>query len=157
MIKFRLLRQDDVADLARVLESMEPFSQHGFTAAGLTSYLSKKDPSLFRYVIKTKGRMAGVLAWRSPWLRGSLIELLAVYPEAQGLGLGSKALAWLIDKEKAKSKNLWVTVSDFNAAAKRFYLRHGFVETAALPDLVSRGISESLLRRALDYPAGAKG
>ncbi len=106
-------------------------------------YLTRPDPSLQRYAVEIAGELAGVLALRKPWLRGPLIEMLALLPDAQGKGLGGK----ILERCKAEAgKNLWATVSDFHQPARRFYARAGFEEICALPGIVAEEQDEILLR-----------
>ena len=134
--------------LGAVLAAMEPWRSLGFSAAALTRYLERDDPALRRMVIERAGQPAGVIALRTPWLRGPSIELLAVMPEAQGSGLGRALVDWAAG-EAASTGNLWACVSAFNAPARAFWARAGFAEVAVLPELVAPGQDEILLRRRL--------
>ncbi|MEQ3625029.1 MAG: GNAT family N-acetyltransferase [Celeribacter sp.] len=63
---------------------------------------------------------------------GAHLEALYVAPEARGQGLGSALLSRL----KAQHPRLTLWVLEANAAARRFYTRHGFYEEVhhAAPD-----------------------
>lgn len=142
----RPLAHAEVPALAAALAAMEPWSSLGYGPDGLARYLGRDDPAARRMVAERQGRPAGLLVLRSPWLRGPYVELLAVLPEAQGGGLGRLLLDWAAGQG---GDNLWACVSAFNAAARAFYARAGFVEVAPLPDLVAAGQDEILLRRRL--------
>ena len=62
------------------------------------------------------------------------LNVVAVYPEFRGHGLGS-ALLWHAERIARKSGAPWMSlnVEDANAGALRFYLRHGFTERARRP------------------------
>jgi len=78
------------------------------------------------------------------------LELLAVLPQHQGKGLGKEMIAWLAGETRRQGKaNLWTISSEFNHAALAFYRRHGFEEAGVLPDLISAGETERLLRLRL--------
>jgi len=145
----RALGDGEAAMLAAECAAMEPFLALGFSATGLANYLRRPDPGCFRFAIGTDTAPAGVLVLRWPWLRGPFIELLALLPAAQGRGLGRAVITWAAAEAQKVSANLWATVSDFNAPARAFYLRSGFVEIAELPGLLGEGGSEILLRRHL--------
>lgn len=138
----------DAAQLAGRLAAMDPWRQLGYAPDRLQRYLSADSPGLARYRVDAEGRLAGAMTVRWPWLHGPYLELLAILPEAQGRGIGSALLQWLA-AEAAPSRNLWVAVSGFNAGARRFYARQGFVEIGTVPGLVREGLDEVLLRRRL--------
>ncbi|HTH17314.1 MAG TPA: GNAT family N-acetyltransferase [Magnetospirillum sp.] len=142
----RPLAAPHVPALAEMLAGMDPWHRLGFTAAGLAAYLGREDAALTRVGIEQDGAPAAVLCLRRPWLRGPYIELLAVLPAAQGLGLGRQLVEWAAAQGGG---NLWACVSSFNASARAFYGRAGFVEVAPLPGLVAEGMEEILLRRRL--------
>lgn len=147
----RPLADAEIPALAEALAQLDPWRRLGFSAAGLAAYLGRADAALIRVVAERDGVPAALLALRKPWLRGPYIELLAVLPAAQGAGLGRALVEWAAAQGGG---NLWACVSDFNAPARAFYARQGFVEVAPLPDLVAAGEGEILLRRMLSATSG---
>lgn len=145
----RPLAACEIAAFAAAMAAMEPWRSLGFSAAGLASYLGRDDAAARRMVVERDGG-AGLVVLRAPWLRGPMIELLAVLPQAQGAGLGRELVEWAA---RQGGGNLWACVSAFNASARAFYARSGFVEVASLPDLVTDGYDEILLRRRLALAA----
>ncbi len=140
---WRALTVGEAEIIAAACIGFDPYLTLGYRAETLAAYLTRPDPSLERQAVEIDGKLAGVLALRKPWLRGPLIEMLALLPEAQGKGLGDQ----ILDRCKAEAgKNLWATVSGFHQPARRFYAKAGFVEICALPGIVSEGQDEMLLR-----------
>jgi GNAT superfamily N-acetyltransferase len=136
------------AHLAPRMAGMDPWRRLDYEAAALQHYLVTDSPGLSRYQIAVDGQCAGVVAVRSPWLRGPYLELLAVLPGHQGRGIGAAVLRWL-EAQAEPARNLWVVVSAFNEGARRFYARHGFAEVGAVPGLVREGFDEILMRRVV--------
>ena len=130
------------------LALIDPWQRLKFDANALAAYLNRPDPALQRHAIMADGHLAGAIALRSPWLRGPYLELLAVFPAAQGRGLGKRALNWAV-AQAGSAANFWACVSAFNHPARGFYARMGFVETTELTDLVTSGENEILLRKIL--------
>lgn len=129
---------------------MTPWSTLGVSEDSLTSYLAGEDDGAQRYAIAMNGATAGVVCIRFPWLKGPYIELLAVLPGYQGQGIGTAVLSFIeTEAMRAGSRNVWVCASQFNSAARRFYERGGFAEVGTLPDLVTDGFAELLLRKRL--------
>jgi GNAT superfamily N-acetyltransferase len=148
---WRALAAGEAEILAEACIGFDPYLRLGYRAETLFAYFTRPDPSLDRYAIATDGVLAGILCLRRPWLRGPLIETLALLPAAQGRGIGS---AVIVRCQAEAGNNLWATVSDFHAPARRFYRRHGFAELCPLPGLVGDGETELLLRwRRLDRSA----
>ena len=146
----RPLGADDAPLLGAACAAIDPYRRLGMSATGLAAYLMRDD--LHRYTVIHEDRLAGVLVVRAPWLRGPLIEMLAVLPAAQGLGLGRQIIAWAAAQARPATANLWCTVSDFNQSARHFYANCGFVEVCRLPELVTADAAEILLRLRLDHP-----
>jgi len=62
------------------------------------------------------------------------VNVLAVYPEFQGQGIGSGLLTVAEARAReAGSRGLSIVVSDGNEGARRLYRRHGYGERAARP------------------------
>lgn len=142
-------QDDDAQIIAARLARLEPWQSLGFTSEGLERYLTRHDPSLSRYALLQEERLIGVIAIRTPWLRGAYLELLGVFEEAQGQGIGHSLIDWLTSEGARAGANLWATVSASNQRARRFYEQHGFVPIGEIPDLVRTGHTEILLRLPL--------
>ena len=140
---WRPLAPGEAETVASACAAFDPYRRLGYRAETLALYLTRADPSLDRYAIETDGGLIGVLALRRPWLRGPLIEMMALLPGAQGKGCGRR----ILDRCKSEAgKNLWATVSAFHDPARRFYAKAGFEELCALPGIVRDGEDEILLR-----------
>lgn len=148
-VEARSLLDGEARIMATRLVGMAPWRDLGFTSEGLERYLRRQDPCLRRYALCRADALIGVIAVRAPWLRGSYLELLAVFEEAQGQGVGPGIMEWLMAEGARVGANLWATVSASNQRARRFYERHGFVPIGEIPDLVQAGCTEILLRRPL--------
>jgi diamine N-acetyltransferase len=149
-ITLRILEKSDVDLVSEILSSMEPWQTLGYTKSCLQAYLCSLDPSLRRYVLWKAEKIIGVVGVRFPWLRGPYLELLAVFPSAQGGGIGRQIIRWMEFECQATSKNIWTVTSEFNENARKFYRKTSFVEVATLPDLVTNGFNEILLRKAIN-------
>jgi len=135
--------------VADVLAASEPWVTLKFSAAALAKYLTREDAALRRYLVTVEGRAAGVICVRHPWLRGPYIELLGMFPEHRGRGLGRQVLAWAENEARREAKNLWVVASAFNHQALNFYQSLGFYAIGPIEGLVSPGHDEILLRKPL--------
>jgi len=148
-LALRCLRPDDTKLISTALAAMDPWRTLGSTATGLKHYLDGEDPALKRFAVQVAAETIGVVCVRFPWLRGPYLELLAIFPPAQGQGVGQAILAWMEEEARLAIKNLWTVVSESNVRARHFYREAHFVEVASLPDLVAKGCNEILLRKTL--------
>lgn len=143
------LTRPECRDLAARLVTLDPWLTLEYKADALAAHLSRPDASLRRFTIRVGGQTAGLLALRHPWLRGIYLELLAIFPAHQGLGLGREIMAFMARQARPHTHNLWIAVSDFNQPARRFYHLLGFREVARLDHLIQEGRAELLLRKIL--------
>lgn len=143
------LTESEAGLLSSRLGSMDPWLSLGYSAEGLQHYLLRPDPALYRFAIYVGPVMSGLICVRYPWLRGPYLELLAVFEEQQGRGLGREVISWLQMQCPRTEPNIWTLTSSFNERAQLFYRSLGFSEIVALPDLVSLGSDEILLLRRL--------
>jgi ribosomal protein S18 acetylase RimI-like enzyme len=142
------LQSRDVAEISRILASMDPWRKLDYKPEALAFYLLRADPSLQRFTINIAGRVSGVLSVRFPWLFGPFIELIALFNNCRGKGYGRQLIDW-VGRHFPPSPNLWATVSSFNLDAQEFYRRTDFEQVTVLQDLIKEGWHEILLRKRL--------
>ncbi len=133
--------------LAAILIRMTPWRELGYQVDTLRNYLLGVQQDFECSCLHVNGIPAGVIALRSPWLRGTLLELLAVLPNFQQQGLGTWLIKWLIEHVQGKKqRNLWTLTSAFNTSAICFYQSQGFIHIGQLDDFIVEGQHELLLR-----------
>lgn len=129
------------------LALIDPWQQLGYSAAALSRYLAAHHAERQSLVVLAEQQPAACLTIRHNWLRGPLLELLAVLPPYQGQGLGQALIGWLLAEARAhKQGNVWTLTSAFNHSARAFYQRQGFTEVGDIPGLINADTSERLLR-----------
>lgn len=147
------IQVSEVDSLAVELVSMTPWRELGYRSETLERYLQGTQEGFQCLCLHVDGSRAGVIALRSPWLRGTLLELLAVLPDFQHQGLGKWLMQWLLTEAKSRNqRNLWTLVSAFNVPALHFYQSQGFVSIGQLNDFIVTGQHEMLLRRVIHSP-----
>jgi ribosomal protein S18 acetylase RimI-like enzyme len=143
------LKRSESQGVAAILVAMDPWRTLDYRAEALAAHLSRPDGTFARFTISFAGERAGLLALRYPWLRGVYLELLAIFPPHQGLGLGREIMAWIEAQARPHTRNFWTAVSSFNHQARLFYQNLGFLEVARLENLIKEGYDELLLRKIL--------
>lgn len=143
------LTNEQALAAAKLLSISEPWVSLKFSVTALVNYLTREDAALRRYVISVDDKLVGVICVRHPWLRGPYIELLGLFPDHRGKGIGKQVLAWAETEARREAKNLWVVASSFNHPALNFYQSLGFYPIGPIQGLVSPEHDEILLRKCL--------
>ena len=148
---------------ARWIAAIEPWRGLGYRAAPLGRYLARlagHAPPGGVWIARRRagrGAPAGIVAATDGFLLGGFIGLLAVRPEAVGQGVGG-ALVGAVQAALLGSRRwLFVSCDADNRAALRFYRRMGFARVGRLPDLVTQGRIELLLRKSAVAGAASRG
>ncbi len=139
--------------LADRIAAIDPWHRLGYAPESLRPYFARREPGARRLVLLEADQVVGAAVIRYPWLRGPYVELLALFPEAQGRGHGGAFIEWLAKQAATEAANLWVVTSEVNDRAFAFYRRHGFEPIGRLEDLVRDGDCELLLRKRLSKVA----
>jgi GNAT superfamily N-acetyltransferase len=135
--------------LGSAFAAIDPWHRLQFNAERLAAFISRRSAGV-RLAIRFDGALAGFVCVDPTWLCGPYLHFLGVLPEHQGAGIGAAVVNWFTrEAESAEDRNAWICVSGFNARARRFYAKHGFIEAAAFADLVRSGEDEILLRKQL--------
>lgn len=143
------LTVNEAEPLSGQLATMNPWFSLGYSAEGLLRYLLRPDPALYRFAIRAEAMAQGLVCVRYPWLRGPCLELLAVLAGQQRRGFGREVMSWLQAQCPRTAPNIWTLTSSFNTGARAFYRTHGFTEVVSLPNLLTSGADEILLRKEL--------
>ncbi|MER2606577.1 MAG: GNAT family N-acetyltransferase [Siculibacillus sp.] len=143
---------DVVAELAERLAAIDPWARTGRTAAGFLASFAVCPPATFRFALRRDGRLVGYLALRRPFMRGPYVETIAVFPEAQRLGIARAVIEWAAREVEGLDTNLWLCVTEWNAVARAAYAALGFVDVGPLPDVAAVGVTEIFMRRVLAPP-----
>jgi len=142
--------QDTVETIANAFVSMEPWKTLGTDHNRLIGHFLKNPEDACRKVITASNKAVGMVCVKQNWLVGPYLEFLGLLPQAQGDGVGRTIMNWLEDEAvKAKARNVFLCVSDFNVDAISFYQTCGFEKCAHLDGLVVDNHGEFLMRKRL--------
>ncbi len=103
------------------------------------------------FVAEAGGAVIGFV-WcvdRGAFARSGYIPLIGVAPDKTGQGAGAALLAHAEAFFSRSAPDVFLLVSGFNAAAQRFYQRHGYTQCGALPDYVVPGVTELIYWKRL--------
>jgi GNAT superfamily N-acetyltransferase len=104
-------------------------------------------------VVLCAGEPLTGMAWLclAPRILGgaAYLRLLLVADEAQGQGLGADLLQALETHARQTANHCYLLTTTDNAAARRFYERHGYRHVGDLPGLVWPDLDEALYHKRL--------
>jgi diamine N-acetyltransferase len=135
--------------LGAAIAGIGPWAHYAIAGTALAEALKSTGAATASYEIACAGESAGAVTIRPAWLVGPYLQMLAVLPDFQGQGIGSRVIAWFEAEARLKGRSAWLCVSAFNPAAQRLYQAHGFELVATLGDLVRDGDDELLMRKRL--------
>ena len=113
-------------------------------------------PGRERYVARVDGQFAGFLLLNLQGTFAGYIQTVGLAPAFRGRGLGEALLAFAEQRILRDHPNVFLCVSSFNHAARRFYARLGYHEVGELTDFLVAGHSEFLLRKTVGPIRGRK-
>lgn len=154
-VTVRPLHARDIPAVAGWIAATPLWQRYRFSApqaeASLARALAQADILLVADVEREGGQACG-LAWclpagafgRSPYLR-----ILGVRAGLTGLGIGAALLDRLEQVAAERASDLFLLVSDFNQAARRFYQRQGYRQVGAIPGYVLPDVTELIFWKRL--------
>jgi GNAT superfamily N-acetyltransferase len=149
-LSLRPMTPELAQSLGPALAGIDPWLRMNFPPEQMTAFFTRPDAALTLRVVMADGEPGGVIAVRSPWLRGPYLQQLALLPPFQGQGFGAHLLAWFERQAGPQQRWLWLCHSSFNTRAGRFYTHHGFEQVALLPELIVDGSDEVLMRKRIN-------
>lgn len=151
----RPLTAADVPSVAVWLSRLPLMQRYAYTeekaVSGLNSALHSPDTWLLAACPAPDQPVIG-FAWvleRGVFGRAPYLRLLAVREDVHSAGVGSALLAAAEDHFRPTAKAFYLLVSDFNAAAQRFYARHGYEQIGEIRGFVLPEVVEFLLCKRL--------
>lgn len=133
--------------IGAILASIDPWHRNGRTADTMAARFRDPDPGVARFAVMHDGEVVGGAIIRFPVIRGAYLETLGLAASARGLGIGRAIIEWMAREVEDRAPNLWLCVSEWNTAARRFYEAQGFTEVGPLPGLVAEDQAEIFMRK----------
>ena len=145
-LEFRPIDPVQDAELcARMMEHSEPWITLGRGyEAGLAML---RDAARERHLALLDGDRAGFVVLLLHGALTGYLQTICVAPGLRGKGIGGALMDFAEALVFAHHPNFFLTVSDFNVDARRFYERRGFRTIGELKDYLVAGRSEILMRK----------
>lgn len=146
-MRVRPMEARDRDAVIEMLTSSDPWARLGYTRVDWLTAFRPLPEAREAYVAVLGEEVAGLAVVRPAYMLGDYLNLLVVAEAHRSHGVGACLIEHVERIVFARAKNFFVCVSDFNAAARRFYARQGYEEVGVLRDLIVEGASEILLRK----------
>ena len=134
---------------AEWISTIEPWLGLGYATARLGGFLRAAARGKNAFVARTEsgGAIVGIVVLQQGVLLGNFVSLLAVRPDSSRQGIGRALMAHAESQTFPARRWLFVSADSTNRAALRFYGKLAFARVGRLPDLISPGRTEILLRK----------
>lgn len=130
---------------AGFMVASEPWVTLGLTLEQAMARLTNTAREIF---VATIGeQIVGVMIFDLTGMLNGYIQILAVHPDWRGRGVGAQMITWAEERIFRQSPNVFLCVSSFNTRAQKFYQRLGYRRVGELPDFLTAGHAEILLRK----------
>ena len=130
-----------------MMAASDPWLTLGYGADALLRTV--RLPGRERYVAHVDGRFVGLLLLDLHGSFAGYIQTIGLAPEFRGQGHGAQLVAFAEQRIFRDHQNVFLCVSSFNRAGRRFYARLGYREVGELTDFLVAGHSEFLLRKTI--------
>src|SRR5690554_1469932 len=136
-VKLRPAEASDLKSAAELIRNQELFQSYGLTPAALEKALNaahaRSEPL---HVADMDGTVSGLIWFQlqGAFGRSGYVRLLVTGEQAQGQGIGARLLALAEQTVFAQTGDMFLLANCDNAAARRFYERHGYAQVGSIPD-----------------------
>jgi ribosomal protein S18 acetylase RimI-like enzyme len=142
-----LAGEEEARTCANLMASSEPWLTLGRSYEAALAIV--RDPNREVYVARDERGVAGFLILCMTGAFVGYIQTVAVQPDRQGMGWGTRLIEFAEQRILAEHPNIFMCVSSFNTGARRLYQRLGYETVGELRDYIVRGHSEILLRKTI--------
>jgi [ribosomal protein S18]-alanine N-acetyltransferase len=143
----RPMRPEDRDAVVRLLGDSDPWKTLGYSQEDWGRIFCPIPQGRESFVADLEGKVSAIAIVRQKFLLGDYLELLGVAAWARGRRIGAQLLDHVESLVFARTKNLFVCVSDFNIGARDFYKHQGYQEIGPMPNFLIPGSAEILLRK----------
>ena len=142
---FRALGRGEAEYWGQLIAKQFPWNSLGYDKDVLARFLARYAESAV--VLECGGEPISISVVKPDWFFGDLISLFIVMPPFQGKGFGRAMLEYVERRNFSKHRNMWITTTNINKNAIKFYKKHGYKEIGYIPDLLVKGSVEILVRK----------
>lgn len=145
-VTIRAVSNEDLRVCAAMMASSSPWSDFRYSEA---ECLGKLDiEKLDIKVVIVNQVVVGFIAVQLHGLSSSpMLSLICIRSDMRNLGLGTHLISIVEEEIFRAEKNLFLTVSDFNADAIRLYERLGYTRCGEVTNYNFHGVSELIMRK----------
>ena len=135
----------EIREAAGLMAGTDPWVTLGITITEVEKNLG--DPLYETFLAISGKEVAGVAVIQMKGACTGYLKSLAVKESWRNRHVGSMLMDFIEKRILTVHANIFLCVSSFNEAAKRFYLRRGYTEVGVLRDYLVEGYDELFMRK----------
>lgn len=146
------IREDEIPACARIMAENLLWQRYDVTYESALERFQNGYAERATIFVAHEGEEVCGFCWvaeKGAFNRSAYIMLIGVDPLKQSRGIGKILLEETEKYLITKSADVFLTVSDFNTGAQKFYSSMGYKTVGAIPDYVKPGITEIIMRKVL--------
>ncbi len=152
MAMIREMTADDIPQIAAWMVAVPLWQRYGLTVArAVANFSAGLQRGEWLLVVDDTLPACG-FAWVVPqgaFGRSPYLKQIGIQPDVANTGLGGLLLAEAERRAAQVADDLFLLTSDFNHAAQRFYIRHGYTQVGEIADYVIPTVTELIFRKRL--------
>ncbi len=131
------------------------FAPYGFTTERVSAMLTRALASHAEILVASHHDRVVGLIWlqrKAMFGMSGYIKLIAVHPDAQGLGVGRLLLGEAETRLSLDNPNIFLLTTADNESAQAFYTRMGYQAIGTVTGYVRPGVDEMIMRKVIHSP-----
>jgi ribosomal protein S18 acetylase RimI-like enzyme len=153
--RIRTMTPSDIPNCARWIAATPLWQRYHVTEPAIYERLHQAlENGATIFVAEHAGDVLGFiwLVERGAFAHSDYVRLIGVRPGERGRGIGRALMEFAEEQSRARDRDLFLLVSDFNTDAQCFYRRLGFHQVGLLQDYVMPGVAELIYRKCVTNP-----
>ncbi len=146
-MKIRFMKPEDIPAISRWMADLPLWRRYGVTEASAAAQFAGALQRGDLVLVEADGCGFAWCERGGGFGRSDYLRLIGVRGDCAGQGIGAALLSEV--ESSAKSRDLFLLVSDFNVGAQRFYQRMGYEQIGAIPGYVLADVTELIFRKVL--------
>jgi ribosomal protein S18 acetylase RimI-like enzyme len=147
------VRPGELGQLVQAVIDQPLLKRYELSAASLLRVLEAELERGDEVLVVEEGGAPVGFAWflsRGTFGGAAYLRLIALQPGLESRGHGAGLLAEMERRLQPRTRNLFLLVSHWNEAARRFYAAHGYREVGRLPGYIRSDTDEIICHKRLE-------
>ncbi len=139
--------EQEIYECARFMSETAPWKTLKISTEQIEKTL--QDSFYESYIAYVESEIAGIAVIQMKGVCTGYLKSIAVKKEFRKNKIGSLLMDYIEKRIFSTHPNVFLCVSSFNEAAKRFYIKRGYDEIGTIKDYLVKGYDEILMRKTI--------